>query len=265
MTTAFAVTNVIGKQAKGCFGFTCGILAGVALASTIAIFQSEKEKQSRLERQHLYLRTSYTQKNSSARTLYAQKNSCARTSYAQKKSYAHAKKKPCKKTFTKRKIRFADEVDKPLVYVREFVKGSPINAQKKKWQTKKNSRRRNDIRKKTSNRRNYKRKNPNRYRTYMITTPPDQIWLLPRPMNYCFNLYYGTKNKVRLWESTRATTTYKSSPHVLAINMMSRLLHLAPRSPDFLVRSCRQYIHISAISVLCRLGALLCSNHCRWK
>jgi len=131
MTTAFAVTNVIGKQAKGCFGFTCGILAGVALASTIAIFQSEKEKQSRLERRHLYVRTSYTTKNSSARTLYAQKNSCARTSYVQKKSYAHAKKKSCKKTFTKRKIRFADEVDKPLVYVREFVKGSPLNAQKK--------------------------------------------------------------------------------------------------------------------------------------
>ena len=124
---ATAVTNVIGKQAKGCvpFGFTCGILAGVAL-TTIAIFQSEKEKQLRLERRHLYVRPSYAQNNSCARTSYAQKNSLARTSYA--------KKKPCKKTFTKRKIRFADEVHKPLVYVREFVKGSPINAQKKQAQ-----------------------------------------------------------------------------------------------------------------------------------
>ena len=114
MSSSYNQTNLItisiartfGKGAKGCLGFACGILTGVAIASTLAIFQ-QPEGQESIQNEVMYIRAS---------------SPCRRMK----------RKKPSrkKKVFTGRKIRFADEVDKKLVHIREFVKGSPICATK---------------------------------------------------------------------------------------------------------------------------------------
>lgn len=103
----FTLANAFKQQAKGCLGFACGILTGVALASTLVIMQQSDKN-----------------------AVYRRELECVRLSFARNVHSAALKQRSRKKKCTKRRIRFADEVDKKLVHVREFVKGSPVHGRK---------------------------------------------------------------------------------------------------------------------------------------
>lgn len=100
----FALAKVVSKQAKGCLGLACGILTGVALASTIVIFKKKNDE----DALHEALR----------REIEHIRATSPRNSMRKKK-----KMKP-----SRRKIRFADEMNQKLVHVREYAKNSPIYA-----------------------------------------------------------------------------------------------------------------------------------------